>query len=628
MYLSKLEIKNFRGIKDLSIECQDLLNVFVGKNSTGKSTIIDAIRLALGTSINNPNPLWITEDDFYRASPSNNREESFSIKMEFANLSEKQRTKFFEIVNFNLAELEKSTANLEYNASYPLKEGSKISVKRCGGPDKSEVPQKIMEQFSITYLPALRDAGVTLSPGNRSQLALLLKGLASENDKDNVAKLYKKTNEELSKSAFINTVVTSVNEFSENVVKGEIPKSSIVASDPDFMKILRTLQVRLEDSPAKDICSNGLGLQNILYMAVILQYLKNLENDECPILLIEEPEAHLHPQLILALSRVFKNNGVQSFMTTHSPTLVTDIPLEDIFLLYKRNENILCNSLKKARFDVREKRQFARLMDITRSTLYFAKGVILVEGICESLLIPVLAQRLGYDLRKDQISVIPICGVAFEIFSKIFTKDVFDIPVAIITDADPKITWPQRTYSLGDCDGLQEASSEEKDQVEEKIRTRGKNWREAFVDWKALGNATVCSRTTRLIRTFENFDNVTVFHSKITLEYDLANSGENNPLVMAEAWEKISNSGSSKNLNKSVIENLKTLDDKSLWIWRSVCLAESSYSKGDLANSLADLLENNKSNAEYFTVPKYITDAVNFVEEKIYPKENVDVEAQ
>ncbi|MBQ3776959.1 MAG: AAA family ATPase, partial [Fibrobacter sp.] len=169
MYLSKLSIQNFRSIKDVTIDFQKDLNVFVGKNNTGKSSIIDAIRLALGTSMNNPTPIWISEDDFYKDSNQQDREESFTIKMEFADLNEKQRVKFFEIVDFDLANINDSIAKLEYNASWPLKNGSRVSVKRTGGPEgpeKSEVPQKIMEQFSVIYLPALRDAETALTAGN------------------------------------------------------------------------------------------------------------------------------------------------------------------------------------------------------------------------------------------------------------------------------------------------------------------------------------------------------------------------------------------------------------------------------------------------------------------------------
>ena len=72
----------------------------------------------------------VKEDDFYKEASETKRTESFTLKMTFAGLSENQRTKFFEIVDFDLTNLEDSVARLEYTASWPLKNGSKVSVKR------------------------------------------------------------------------------------------------------------------------------------------------------------------------------------------------------------------------------------------------------------------------------------------------------------------------------------------------------------------------------------------------------------------------------------------------------------------------------------------------------------------
>ena len=294
MYLSKLSIQNFRSIKDVTIDFQKDLNVFVGKNNTGKSSIIDAIRLALGTSMNNPNPIWISEDDFYKDSNQQEREESFTIKMEFADLNEKQRVKFFEIVDFDLANINDSIAKLEYNASWPLKNGSRVSVKRTGGPEgpeKSEVPQKIMEQFSVIYLPALRDAETALTAGNKSQLATLLKNLANDENKQNIEQLYNDSNEKLSDNDLIKNIINGINDITKSVAASDAQKSKILAANSDFTKILRTLQVQMDGNPVEDLYANGLGSNNLLYIAVVLQYLKSIGEDECPVLLIEEPEA-------------------------------------------------------------------------------------------------------------------------------------------------------------------------------------------------------------------------------------------------------------------------------------------------------------------------------------------------
>jgi putative ATP-dependent endonuclease of OLD family len=88
------------------------------------------------------------------------------------------------------------------------------------------------------------------------------------------------------------------------------------------------------------------------------------------------------------------------------------------------------------------KKYLAKFLDVTKSQLFFAKGVIFVEGISEALLLPRFAELLGYDLEKEGIEIVNVNGVAFESFANLFNNldDAKNINVkaSILTDADGK----------------------------------------------------------------------------------------------------------------------------------------------------------------------------------------------
>ena len=88
------------------------------------------------------------------------------------------------------------------------------------------------------------------------------------------------------------------------------------------------------------------------------------------------------------------------------------------------------------------------MMDVTRAVLYFAKGVILVEGVSEAILLPLLAARLGIDLAREHVSVLPICGVSFRTFGKLLGDEGLGIAAAIVSDSDPIVDgtgWEQES---------------------------------------------------------------------------------------------------------------------------------------------------------------------------------------
>ncbi len=593
MYLSTIEILNFRSFKHLIAEFHPGLNVLVGRNNTGKTNLICAIRHALGPSASSRgDALWLEKDDFYRESTEDKTERTISITLTFKGLSEAQRANFYEIVDFDLADINNSKAIVRFEASWP--DGKRqASIKRTGGPtsaDSPEIPTKILESLPITFLPALRDAEASLAPGYRSRLAMLLGDLAEgkgANAKETIEKIYKQANKDLEQHPLISETTDSLQDTTREIAGVDYSASAIKAAEVKFEKILRTLQVQMDDAPVGALNANGLGYNNLLYMAVVLEHLKDTDPDESPLFLIEEPEAHLHPQLTMLLADYLAtktpgNSTPQTIVTTHSPTLAASVTPNQVNVLFSRSgaSPVRCNSIANAGMDILEQGQLQRMMDITRATLYFAKAAILVEGISEALLVPVLAKWLGYDLCKMHISVIPICGVSFETFKKLLSPNALGIPVAILTDADPPVS--------GNVP-----------------------WKDAVPETED-GQFKLSDRTKKLAKVFEGHEGVGVFPSKLTLEYDLAEAGDDNAIIMAEVWEDCF-IGTPGTFNRSKVTDAGDLrESKAMAAWRGICRADHAGSKAEFAHRLAAFLETSYGPLT-FRIPKYIERAVSYV---------------
>jgi putative ATP-dependent endonuclease of OLD family len=600
MYLSTVEIKNFRSLKELRAEFQPGLNVVVGRNNTGKTNLLNAIRHALGPSASRGDALWLESDDFYKESTNDKTERTISITLTFAGLTEAQRTQFYEIIDFNLIDITKSKAIVRFEASWP-KGKRQASIKRTGGSmtvEPPEVPTKILESLPITFLPALRDAEASLTPGVRSRLARLLQDLAKRkggNIETEISAIYKKANEDLEIHPLINETKTSLQSTTKDIAGSDYFASAIRVADVDFEKILRSLQVQMDGAPIGGLDANGLGFNNLLYIAVVLEHLKSPDVEDCPLLLLEEPEAHLHPQLTILLADYLANNTPgksipQTIVTTHSATLAANIPPNRVHVMFidGTSRTPKFNSVAAGGMIDKEESELQRMMDITRAILYFAKGAILVEGISESLLIPILAKRLGYDLAKLHISVIPICGVAFKTFKKLLDPIVLGIPIAIVTDADPPVI-------------------------------RGQSWEQDLP--QVEGNAFQLSdRTKKILGLFDGHTTVNVYHSKLTLEYDLAEAGNENAAIMAEVWESCF-IGTPGTFNINRVTNAgASPQDKAMVAWRGICRAEHSGSKAEFAHRLtAKLIErDNTEKLTYsFNIPEYLKSAITSVAERV-----------
>lgn len=469
MYISELKINGYKNCNEEStILFNSGLNVLVGENACGKTTIIDAIRMILRES----ELPYVTEEDFYKSFEKEEERRNIHIDLKMEELSPEEKITFLSWCN---AEFE-AELHLEIEKEPNPKGYFKKSI--WGGKSKaSAFEEETYDYIDTIYLPALRNAEEKLTNGRKSRLALLLKHQYTEDvRKEKLVEAFSDFNKSIIKNddkkfSEIEQAKKDINTAMENSMGTVFGQSvNLQFAESSFTSILQSIKMvffphigEIDDKKFRDVAINSLGYNNLLYIATVFAELEvvNKNHGLFTVLLIEEPEAHLHPQiqskLIKYLQKVASlKKNLQIIVTTHSAVIASSVGVESIIYIKGKNNGILSKRIADFGLEDNVKKYLNRWMDITKSTLLFSKGVILVEGICEAMLIPVLAEvvlkeynqsqknKLPSSIEEAGVSVININGINFKYFFPLFCDlegwedERLPIRCSGITDKDPR----------------------------------------------------------------------------------------------------------------------------------------------------------------------------------------------
>lgn len=635
MYLESISIKNFRRFdeKEHLIKFNPGLSVLVGENDSGKSAIVDAIRLVLGTTDLGWNHIRVS--DFHNEDTAR----EITISCHFENLTDMEQAIFLEYLTYENQDgsyIPSLYVNWKCLYSSQFNSPRFISSYTTGKDLKGLTLNPLAKEYlRVTYLRPLRDAYTDLQSGRKSRLAQIIHGISGINNGKNIYKegeciqelsligivdLLDKLLRDHPKLKEINSELigilqqTMLLQNDSLTTKFEVASSSI----SDEQKISRLLE-KLELSIDKENCfmfgDVGLGTSNILSMACeMLLHKDNSTNNRASFLLVEEPEAHIHAQrqlkLVQSLEKATNDSNQQIIMTTHSPLLASVVSLNNLIVV--KDGEVYPMAEEFTMLDKDDYKYLERYLDATKANLFFARSVIIVEGPGEALLLPSLAKLLGCSFTDYGTSLVDVRSTGLRRYARIFqrkdSEKILNVKVACVTDRDimpncgPRICFPKQEY--GD-DGTNWPTKDKR------------NWRaeQDFTSQELDNKITEINNraTGQNVKTF--------IANYWTLEYDLAYIGlqdKNMKDILIDSLMKVSYDEKNRKIKRdTLLDDLASAEaiEEKATIFYSYFVSKKA-SKAEFAQELAIELESfyaGKVDDIKRVLPLYLIESIEYV---------------
>lgn len=453
MKLRKVHIQNFRGIKNLELDLDDVV-VLIGENNTGKTAILHALRLCL-RDLGPRRKVVFDPFDFHlkdgAAEPSTADPISITITFGERTVNDwdpARLRRLRDIVQVD-ANTGLNSVTLRVTCSYSIAERDFaqtwdfLNVAGAALPGKSEAAlSSLQREVAFYLLDALRDAGRNFDARGPFWRPFLKDGqLPAETKTEIESKLSELNDLVVSSHATFDKARTRLKQVQEVVPMQAGDVVSIEAVPGRIFDMLAKAQVHLGTTTGAKVPvgRHGEGTQSLAVLMLFAAFLDldadGAGKDRAALVAFEEPEAHLHPSAVRTLWQTVDGVPGQKLISTHSGDLLSQVPVDAVRRLARSANGVEVFRLKPGTLDADRQRMFDFHIRRARGELLFARCWLLGEGETELTLFHEIARHLKIDLERAGVRCVPYrMGASIELFLKV-AKD-FGIRWCALTDND------------------------------------------------------------------------------------------------------------------------------------------------------------------------------------------------
>lgn len=430
MKLVEIKIENFRGIRSLHLPL-DGLTVLIGENNTGKSTVLEAIRLVLMRGFGARRDGRFTEYDFHLTDEAATPQTANPILITL-HFAEEHESEWPDTVVQQMSEviqLDTDGLNhiwLQAKGNYQAESGSfetKWAFLNTSAVElvlKNATPLNLISRLVPFFLlSALRDASQEFGQRGQFWSGFLKSIQLPEDQREKIEEMLREVNSSvIGANAGLTEVTKKIADAGRLVPLDALDPVALEAIPTRVFDMVGKIQVHLKSSYGAKLPlhRHGEGTQSLAVLMLFQAFAtanlaESFAPESTPLLALEEPEAHLHPSAIRSLGSFLEKMTGQILVTSHSGDLISRVPVMALRRLYKKNGETKIGRVENGDFTDRELQAIDYCIRLDKGHCLFSRCWLLVEGESDYHLMPLLFDVMGHSQDQVSFSVLEVSQV-------------------------------------------------------------------------------------------------------------------------------------------------------------------------------------------------------------------------